>query len=277
MATYTNFLKYTQPQVGGPADIGTWGNELNTDLQLIENVAIGVPGIAIGGLTTYTLSVNNGATDDYKAAIWKFTGALSGTCTVTIPSNIRPFAVVNATTGGFNVILTTGSGSTFTVAPNSNTYFGFCDGTNTTWTQWAASATNDSATAGTIGEYVASNVPGSTVSMSTGVAANMTSISLGAGDWDVWGNVIFIPAGTTTVQSIVAGISTSTGAFAANNGSGGQQSLQASFTTGASQLISAGQSRQSLSATTTVFLVAQIGFLISTCTAGGGIFARRAR
>ena len=278
MATYTNYLKYTQPQVGGPADIGTWGNELNTDLQLIENVAIGVPGIAIGGLTTYTLSVNNGATDDYKAAIWKFTGALSGNCTVTIPSNIRPFAVINATTGAHTVILTTGSGTTFTVYPNSNTYFGFCDGTNVTWTQWAASATNDSATTGTLGEFVSSDVNNTTVSLSTGSAITITSISLGAGDWDVWGNVFFAPASTTTVSGMQAGISTTNNAFASGDAAGGTQAFSATFAVGpAVQLLGAGFCRQSLSATTTVYLIGQLNFAVSTATAGGFIGARRAR
>jgi len=67
--------------------------------------------------------------------------------------------------------------------------------------------TNDLAAAGNVGEVVSSFVViGSPVSLTTNVAANITSISLTAGDWDVQGNVNF--AGTSaTITALTGGIS----------------------------------------------------------------------
>ena len=63
--------------------------------------------------------------------------------------------------------------------------------------------TNDSAAAGYVGEVIESNVPiGSAISISAGVAANITSITLTAGDWDIWGGVTLLPAGSTVSRAI---------------------------------------------------------------------------
>jgi len=46
--------------------------------------------------------------------------------------------------------------------------------------------TNDNAAAGQVGEYVSSTITGgASVALTPGVATNITSISLTAGDWDV--------------------------------------------------------------------------------------------
>jgi len=54
--------------------------------------------------------------------------------------------------------------------------------------------TNNNASAGYVGEFVSSEVLiGSAVSISANTATDLTSISLTAGDWDVWANVGFTP------------------------------------------------------------------------------------
>lgn len=136
----------------------------------------------------------------------------------------------------------------------------------------------DSANAGSVGEYVTSTVLlGSAVALTTGVAINVTSISLTAGDWNVWGTVAFAPANTTTVSAISGSISTTTGTMATVPGGGSSFALAATLTTGAAQSHPVGMTRISVAATTTVFLVAQSSFAVSTNAAYGIINARRIR
>ena len=136
MTTYTTSLRFVQPTIGGGA--GTWASQLNSDFALIEasitgdnGYAGGSGGISIAALTAYTLTANSGAADQARQLLYPFVGALSAGCTVTIPASVKIGWVLNATTGGFNVILTTGSGTTLTVLPGGWVFF-YCDGTNVT-------------------------------------------------------------------------------------------------------------------------------------------------
>ena len=137
----------------------------------------------------------------------------------------------------------------------------------------SCTTTNDSAAAGKLGEIVTSNIAiGSAVALTTTVAANVTSISLTAGDWDVFGWVGTNPAGSTTTSSANVGISTTT----ANVGNFPVHTLVSNSAGVAAGLPIATQ-RISVASTTTVYLVAQFSFATSTLGAYGYITARRAR
>lgn len=139
-------------------------------------------------------------------------------------------------------------------------------------------ATNDSANAGSVGELISSNIlVGSSVSLSSGVVANVTSISLTAGNWMVWGNVVTNPAGTTTTQSVGCGISTTTAAFPTAPGGGAEQILPITGAASQNMALSCGQTNLKLAGTTTVFLVAQVYFGVSTMGGYGFIGAIRIR
>lgn len=136
----------------------------------------------------------------------------------------------------------------------------------------AGTTTNDNAQTGSIGEYQTAS--GSGTSLTSNTFANLTSISLTAGDWDVQGFMSFIPAGTTTVSNIQGSISLTSGVTgAAGNGT----VLSLGFGTGSNQQISTPTVRVSLAATTTVYLVAASVFGVSTMTANSVIRARRVR
>jgi Pectate lyase superfamily protein len=131
------------------------------------------------------------------------------------------------------------------------------------------------ATAGSIGEYVSSAIAsGSAVSLTTATAANVTSISLTAGDWDVDGNVN-IAGSTATYTQGVGGIST-TSATLPTDGTevnSGAQFTALSVTDG----LTLPRKRVSISSTTTVYLVGKATFSAGTMTAYGSISARRVR
>lgn len=136
-----------------------------------------------------------------------------------------------------------------------------------------------SAAAGSVGEVISSVVlVGSAVSLTSGVSANVTSISLTAGDWDVWGEVWLNPAGTTVTSFALIGISTTSATIAtvpATNTSTAQVFVPAVASDNPVMPIS--PARINVSGTTTTYLVAQASFSVSTNGAYGKIIARRRR
>jgi hypothetical protein len=133
--------------------------------------------------------------------------------------------------------------------------------------------TNNNASAGYWGEYVTAS--GSAVSLTSGTAANITSISLTAGDWDVTGTIQFVPAASTTTSQMFSGVSNTSGA----NGTFDQTTItRYPLSAGSgSTVLPTPVSRFSLSTTTTIFLVGSASFAVSTMTANGLIRARRVR
>ena len=143
--------------------------------------------------------------------------------------------------------------------------------------QFPGTSTSDNATAGNIGELIESSIAsGSAVSMTTASPANITSISLTAGDWDVWGNVwITLNGGTTTTQ-LIGAINTTSATLPTAPGAGAYTQLNTG-TVGQPWGWPAGQRRISISGTTTVYLVGQASFSGSTLSMYGYIGARRVR
>lgn len=142
--------------------------------------------------------------------------------------------------------------------------------------QIPGTSTNDAAAAGKVGEVISSTVAVSAVSLSTGTPANITSISLTAGDWDVYGLIDFHPNVLTTASYLQGGISQTSATL------GAQDTIASDpFAIAAGLGIDPGlvapPQRISVSTTTVVYLVAKAGFATNTLTGGGTLWARRAR
>lgn len=136
--------------------------------------------------------------------------------------------------------------------------------------------TNDNALPGNIGEFFQSLVASiSAVALTSGTVANVTSISLTAGDWDVEGMVSLKYIGATQTNDGQGGIST-TSATITNDGSQAMSGIRLT-TTSCVDSITPLKKRISLAATTTVYLVAQATFSAGSASAFGGICARRVR
>lgn len=132
--------------------------------------------------------------------------------------------------------------------------------------------TNDNAVAGNVGEMISSVIAAaSAVSLTTNTDANVTSISLTKGDWDVQGNIFFTIGGTCAF--ITGWISATSATLPDNSLFNEISSATAVATTG----IQVPFVRISVATTTTVYLSCRASFSTSTVTACGGIFARRAR
>lgn len=137
--------------------------------------------------------------------------------------------------------------------------------------------TNDNANAGSVGEYVESVVTlGSpTTGFASGTPKNITSISLTAGDWDVCGNILSLPAAATTTSSAYGGLNTVTDTLPNSELQYIGDTLSASANLSITMPLP--RRRFSLNATTTVYLVARIFFAVSTMSMFGFINARRVR
>ena len=140
--------------------------------------------------------------------------------------------------------------------------------------------TNDSATAGYVGEVISSTVDVTVgVSLTTSTAKTVTSISLTAGDWDITGMVSFNGNGATTVTLTAGGINTTTNTLPAAYEARATAVFAAASTPFATSPIGSvvPTVRAQLTTTTTYYLVAVLNFGISTAGAGGTIYARRVR
>lgn len=141
--------------------------------------------------------------------------------------------------------------------------------------------TSDNASAGYVGEFVTATLGiGSAVSLTTNVVANVTTLSLTAGDWDVWGEVWYGGGSTTNYTLCTAAINvTSATLTAAPNATYPQVQQTPSGNIGASgaPVVPTSISRISVASTTTVYLLAFAVFTVSTLAAYGVIRARRVR
>lgn len=186
--------------------------------------------------------------------------AISGDTTITFPAETDTVALLDATQSFENK----------TLNGNDNTIGG---------EQLVGTATNDSASAGNVGELISSSIPsGSAVGLTTATPTDITHVALTAGDWDVWGNIVFSPAGTTTISAISGWLSGTSATVPTLPNAGAYTSLALTFTTGAVQSIPAGAMRVSVpSAGADVYLSCQASFGVSTMSAYGFIGARRRR
>lgn len=134
-------------------------------------------------------------------------------------------------------------------------------------------ATNDNASAGSVGEYVTAN--NTATSLTTATAANCTSVSLTAGDWDVQAVVFYTPGSGTSITSLYSGVSTTS----ATMGALGSYSKQgaAGQVPNNSSVITSPVVRVSIASTTTVYAIGRGDFTVSTLTCDGFIRARRVR
>jgi hypothetical protein len=137
---------------------------------------------------------------------------------------------------------------------------------------------NNSVQTGSIGEYVESDIaPGSGVSMTSVNPITLTSISLTAGDWDVSGVVQYVNPGPTTIAYVQASLSTVNNTLQNMYKQGSAISWGSNILPGADITTPTPTFRYSIASTTTIYLIANASFAVSTLKAAGLLRARRVR
>lgn len=142
--------------------------------------------------------------------------------------------------------------------------------------QYPGTATNDSAAAGNIGEFISAVNTSSTV-LTTATPADVASVSLTAGDWDVTGNVCYAPQSGAIQTAATQWISTSSATLPTAPNSGAMTQQQGFSVTSTTLCFVTGQLQLSLASTTTVYLGSQASFTVANLGAKGFIGARRRR
>lgn len=138
--------------------------------------------------------------------------------------------------------------------------------------------TNDNAPTGFLGEYLEQEVlAGAAVPLTTTVPANIATLSLTPGDWDVWGSIFSTVAGGTTTQAFIGWISTVSATAPTAPGKGAFMLDPRAVAAGSNCGAPVGTRRISIAVPTTVYLSMRMDFGVSTAAGYGIIAARRRR
>jgi hypothetical protein len=119
--------------------------------------------------------------------------------------NSNAILYLNAVASAVNYVVVSNNVTTqypYLIAAGSDTdIYLFLEGKGKGGVAVQGTGTNDSAQAGYVGEMKSSAIlNANAVSFSTGVAKDLTMITITAGDWDVWGNITF--TGTTIIEAV---------------------------------------------------------------------------
>jgi len=187
MATYTASLRLVQPADGAP----NWGATVNNGLTALVDTSVAGTASIVMTPANYTLSNNNGATDEARAMFLALSGSPGGTFNVIVPAVSKLYFVTNST--GHAQTVKTAAGTGISV-PNNSSMTLRCDGTNVVEAQnYFGSLTLGAALP------VASGGTGSTSTTYCSLTANVTdTLPVGNGG-----------SGATTLTGVLKGNGTS--------------------------------------------------------------------
>jgi len=192
-------------------------------------------------------------------------------------SQVATLATVAGSPGTFASVTFNGKGLTTSGANLSG--YGTTSGSTLTVTKVKGATTGSSAAAGDVGEYISSIVLDASA-ININAQANVTSISLTAGDWDVFGEVWVdtSTAGTTVSGKVSAGITTTSATIPTAPGDTVARNTFNSTpfsNTTTTFVLPLGPAKISSSSTSTVFLVGVCNVSAGTALGYGKISARR--
>ena len=128
-STYTSRIKLELQADGENAN--TWGQRLNSNvIQLVDDAVAAYTTISIGS-ASYTLTNNDGASDEARSAILEFTGVVSTSINVIIPSQSKFYLIRDKTTraNDASYVLQTAGNAGYSIPVSARGVY-FCDGTN---------------------------------------------------------------------------------------------------------------------------------------------------
>lgn len=162
--------------------------------------------------------------------------------------------------------------NTFTMGSASNQWSNVYAGLITPSTGINGITTAAAPTAGTIGELLSNSA--SNVSLTSGTALNVTSLTLTPGSWDVTGVCTIIPAGSTVLTNVKCSSSTTS---ATQGPIGSDSYMSPPAAAGAAQQLTLGTYRYQVTTSTTLYMVGTVNFTTSTATIGAYLRATRVR
>lgn len=242
--------------------------------------AVNSVGNSLTGLTGTGLFVGATSPSLVTPALGTPTSGVLSSCTGYAQSALTGLGTGVSTALGSNV---TGSGGIVLVtSPTMVTpVLGAASATSIAFSSTSGiigTTTNNDAAAGSVGEYISASVSGgSPTILTTNTTINLTSISLTAGDWDVWCSVGLAGGSGILIQNVAVGASSTSTTFPAEVGGGAYVSLPYASSANGAIILPTGQARFSLSGTTTIYMVVRVTFTVAALGAYGIIAARRVR
>ena len=114
-SSYSDLLRLLKQATG--ENSLTWGDLVNSGfLELIEDSVAGTATIDLtAGTGGYTLSANNGSSDEARCAILKFTGSPTVDKNITVPTTSKIYVVYSNISTSKTLTITTGSGTTSSI------------------------------------------------------------------------------------------------------------------------------------------------------------------
>ena len=261
---------WIKPTVGASTD--AWGGYINSDLDGIDSTVKSVSNaIPVASSTTPamdgTAAVGTGTTFARADHIHPTDTSRAATSAIPVVATTTPVMDGTATIGasgkwadGAHVHPTDTTRAAASALASYQPLAGVTDGSN--------------AAAGQIGEVISATVT-SAVTLTSTVTANIASVVLTPGDWDVCGD-IGLNVGTGAATLIQAGISPTSAALPAFS-VGGSRICQLGSFASAQHIFGLRTARVNITTSTTYYLVANVTFPSGTTTAIANIFARRAR
>lgn len=193
MTSYSLSSRFWEGVAFDPAIKAAWGTPLSTNFTLIDSAINGTSTVDLTGLTTYTLTTANGAPDQAREKTLNFSGALTAVCTVTLPNVPKIGFAVNSSTGGFNVVMTAGSGTTVSIPPDGFWHLYSADGAGNLALPLLAS---QSSVSGSSLSISGNGLISGTLTVGTGIAFNGAT---GAGTIPILATTNMTASGTTTL------------------------------------------------------------------------------
>jgi hypothetical protein len=223
-----------------------------------------------------------GVETDFDFALQTTGGTVDGDVTVTGTLTTGTLSATNLSVSG-NLTVAGTSTLAVTTATTPATADNSTRVATTAYTQGLggqlpATATNDNAPAGKVGEYTSSIVlQANAVTLPNNTPTVVTTLALTVGDWDVWGDIYIFSTGS--VRGVGGSISPASGALPTDPQDNVSITVMDPSSGSAVDSYRAGISpcRFSLAAPGTAYLQAQAAIQSGTASAYGKICARRAR
>jgi len=183
-STYTTLLRLVLPTTGELS--GTWGNTVNTGMSaMIEAAIAGRVSIAMSD-ADYTPSALNGTSDEARNMVLRFTGSLTATRNIIIPTQPKLYILDNATNR--SLVLKTIAGAGVTVLAGTSAALR-CDGTNV-----VVMATANVDPGGVVGVLpVVNGGTGSTTAPAARTALGSTTV----------GDALFVTASASAARDVI--------------------------------------------------------------------------
>jgi hypothetical protein len=225
-STYSDLLGYEKQATG--ENSATWGDVLNTTLELLEDSIAGSLSKSVAGSSDVTLTDLDGAIDEHRKMMMEFTGTLTGNINVIVPATSKLYFIHNNTSGAFTLTVKPSAGTGIAVTQGSKDIL-IADGTNvvraidvssythpnhsgdvTSSGDGATTIVNDAVTtdkiindavslakmaAGTTGEVITYDGSGNPATLAVGTSGHYLKTN-GAGNLPTWEAVDALPSQT---------------------------------------------------------------------------------